>query len=66
MLIFRHVNSQIFAFLWSIVFLCNFHEILGATTADSWIVFARQAKSILNQCYKNVRELCRAIFIVIE
>ncbi|XP_055295660.1 uncharacterized protein LOC129565150 [Sitodiplosis mosellana] len=53
MLIFRHVNNQIFTFLWCIVFLCNFHQILGHTSADSWLVFAREAKKVLSKCYKN-------------
>lgn len=57
MWLFRHVNSQIFAFLWSIVFLCNVYQILGKTSADSWLIFTREARNVFNKCYKNVREM---------
>lgn len=62
MLLFRHVNSQIFAFSWSIVFLCNVYQILGETSADSWLIFTREARNVFNKCYKNVREMWIVIF----
>ncbi|XP_031617104.1 uncharacterized protein LOC116336984 [Contarinia nasturtii] len=57
MFIFRHVNSQIFGLLWILLVLCNIYQILGETSADSWLIFAREAKKVLNKCYKNHTDL---------
>lgn len=51
---FRRANSQIFTFFCGFLLLLNVYEILGATSADSWLMFARETKKVLNKCYRNV------------
>lgn len=55
---FKHVNSQIFAYFCGLFLLLNVNEILGATTADSWLMFAKETKKVLNKCYRNVCHMC--------
>lgn len=50
----KHVNSQIFTYLCGFCLLLNVNEILGATAADSWLIFARETKKVLSKCYRNV------------
>lgn len=67
MLILKHVNNQIFVALWSVLFLFNVCTILGDTSADSWLLFAREAKKVIHKCLKNVwRHQIDLLFISFE
>lgn len=54
MLILKHVDSKILVALWSFLFMFNVCQIFGDTTADSWLLFAREAKKVIQTCLKNV------------
>lgn len=54
---FKCLSCQIFALFCGLFLLLNVNGILAATSADSWLMFARETKKILGKCYLNVGEI---------
>lgn len=51
------ISSQIFTFRFGLFLLLNVIGIRAFTSADSWLMFARETKKILGKCYLNVGKI---------